>query len=156
MGRRQATRLVLFLGCLVPLAVVQADTAPKRDSRFHREGAIEIRSYGESPRDLLALLVPFLAHREFVPDRPAADSSNQGAATFSGSNGDFVSTTGRFNCLIVVYLSRSSAKEIGQSPVPGNFRAFRLALGEFLAGLPTPRPVPRDIEWGAKSCFDSP
>ena len=150
-------RLAFLLAILVPLVLARADTAPKLESRFHREGAIEIRSYGERPRDLLALLMPFLAKREFSRSDPISEeTASEGSATFTGRNGNFLSTAGHVNCIVVVYLSLSVAKGTRALNNAENFSAFRTALSDYLSGLPTPRPVPRDIEWGTKACVDTP
>jgi hypothetical protein len=146
----------LLLSILFAVGLTGADSRRSYVNVPHQEGRIEIRSYGERSRDLLALLVPFFAKSEFsqvtlIP----VDRDKEGAGIFSAPNGDYVATAGRYNCLIVAY--SSTVKGVGKDGVAATdrFNKFRLTIHDFLAGLPAPRPVPRDVEWGKKSCLDA-
>jgi hypothetical protein len=146
----------LLLAILFAVGLTGADSRRSYVNVPHQEGRIEIRSYGEQSRDLLALMVPFFAKIEFsqITTIPV-DRDKEGAGIFAAPNGDYVATAGRYNCLIVVY--SSTVKGVGKDGIAPTerFNKFRSTVRDFLAGLPAPRPVPRDVEWGKKSCLDA-
>ncbi len=113
---------------------------------------MEIRSYGERPRDLLALIVPLLGQREFALDaRRRLAARPEGSETFAHPGGDFVATTGRFNCIVVAYFTGNARIRRGAK---ARAEAFRIALWDYLDALPTPRPTIREIVWGSTYCSD--
>jgi hypothetical protein len=71
---------------LVFMAVsATASASPPRPLPPQIEGVMEIRSYGERPRDLLALLVPFIGGRHFAPDlRRRVTDRPEGTELFRG------------------------------------------------------------------------
>ncbi|MBS0376739.1 MAG: hypothetical protein JSR73_19355 [Proteobacteria bacterium] len=114
---------------------------------------MEVTSYGERPRDLLALLVPFLAAKHYTWRRPPASSEiPEGSAAFEHPDGDFVVTAGRFNCIVVAYYALSPGKDRWGVVARDRAGSFEVALMDFLEGLPTPRPVPREVVFGSKYC----
>ena len=150
------SKAALFLALTCALGLTGADSRRSYVNVPHQEGRIEIRSYGERSRDLLALLIPFFAKSDFsqvtlIP----VDRDTEGAGIFSASNGDYVATAGRYNCLIVAYSSTVIGVGTDGITPTERFHRFRLKVRDFLAGLPAPRPVPRDVEWGKKSCLDT-
>jgi hypothetical protein len=150
------SRSTLLLALLIPMALTRADPKRSMVDPNHQEGAIEIRSYGEHARDFQALLVQFFYKSGFSPfGRGSGELAKDGSSVFSGPHGDFVSTTGRFNCIIVAYSSIHGSDSINGTTANERFNLFRAALKEFLASLPAPRPVPRDLQWRDNTCLDA-
>jgi transposase InsO family protein len=148
---RARRRLLLALSTLLPLAAAAAPPLPPPNV----EALMEIRSYGERPRDLLALIVPLLGQRQFAPDsRRRAEVKAEGGETFAHAGGDFVVTAGRYNCIVVAYYTGSGRGTAIRKGARERAEAFRLALWDFLDALPTPRPTIREITWGSKYCSD--
>ena len=77
------SKAALFLALTFTLGLTGADSRRSYVNVPHQEGRIEIRSYGERSRDLLALLIPFFAKRDFsqvtlIP----VDPDKEGAGIF--------------------------------------------------------------------------
>ena len=119
---------------------------------------MEVTSYGERPRDLLALLVPFLAKQQFYqPFQRLSAKYAEGSAFFDNPDkprGDFIVTAGRFNCIVVVYYSNPNTGPNADLSKERAY-AFQLALLDFLEGLPTPRPVQREVTFGSRYCANA-
>jgi hypothetical protein len=152
--RSTAATLALLV---LPLAVSGAP-APPPPLPPQVEAVMEIRSYGERPRDLLALLLPFLGQRQFAPDSRrylALAPRAEGSEVFYGPGEDFVVTAGRFNCIVVSYYSTRAVAAARRASPKERADRFRAALWDFLDGLPTPRPELREITWGSKYCTEA-
>ena len=134
-------------------SLIAAAAPAPRQHLAHPEALVEIRSYGEQYRDLKALLVPFLAKHRFY-ESSLRDKTKAGApaSAFTGPDGDFAATTGRYNCVLVAYYStRTEPSSDGAMP-RDRANSFTIALDEFLTGLPEPRPTFRVTTWGATHC----
>jgi hypothetical protein len=114
---------------------------------------VEVTSYGELPRDLLALLVPFFSKNLYAyPLQIPVDKRTEATAAFQHPSGDFVVTNGRFNCVVVAYYSVRPGQDASGRVARERAGAFELALLDFLEGLPEPRPRPREVAFGSRYC----
>ena len=110
--------------------------------------ALELRSYPEDPRDLVALLIPFLAKLNFAEKLPREPWPGGIVRAFLlGTSGDIIDLTGQRGCVVVVLeatlLPTGPEKRARSSRV----QEFRTALHAFLGSLPTPRLSAKDVEW---------
>lgn len=142
----------LFLAIAIFLS---APAAAARDVRIppHVEVVLEVTSYGELPRDLVALLVPFFASKLYSRDLRLRSKDTTGAtAAFGHSNGDFLVTAGRFNCIVVAYYSMRPGKDSTGRIASERSHDLEAALLDFVEGLPTPRPVLKEVAFGSRYC----
>ena len=157
---RGRTRLSLLLAALsVAHAVAAPFPVPKPappPAPLQPDALVEIRSYGEAANELIELLVPFLAKQHFGSDRPRRhDRTGVVSAVFVGPSrpgvgGDFIVTTGTYNCVLLAYYTAPG--ERSGRPADGIGRAvqFRIDLEGYLRNLPTPRVATQDIAWESK------
>lgn len=151
---RMTRALLLATVAAVPLIASGASTVKRLPPRM--EMVLEVTSYGEQPRDLLALLVPFFAKNLYAnPLKLRPDMAQEATAAFEHPSGDFVVTSGRFNCVVVAYYSLLPGKDASGLIARERAGRFQLALMDFLEGLPTPRPVPREVTFGSQHCHES-
>jgi hypothetical protein len=144
-----------YVSLLVAVAASSAAAPPSRPPP-RVELIFEIRSYGEQPRDIVALLVPFLAKLRFSrAQRPSSMKIPDGAEAFGRLDGDFVITSGRFNCILIAYYSGYPGLGPDGAVPKDRAGAFAANLLDFLDGLPTPRPQPRQVTLGSKYCSDA-
>ncbi len=138
------------------LASPPSATAPARPAP-NAETVIELRSYGEYPRDMIELLVPFVARLEFAEVRITTKSPpGVAAAAFVAADGDFLIVTGRFNCIVVAYFARWPYRTSRGPTARDRADSFRAELDGFLARLPTPRLDWSEVIWGENHCQGMP
>jgi hypothetical protein len=115
---------------------------------------VEVVSYGERSRDLLSLLVPFFSKNLYSHALPLPrERRTDASAAFEHPSGDFVVTSGRFNCIVVVYYSARPGPDANGRIAKERAGLFQLALMDFLEELPEPRPRPREVTFGSRYCM---
>jgi hypothetical protein len=144
---RRLRIIIALLGALVPLRAGAVE--------YWMWEVIELRSYGEQQRDLVRLLVPWLAKIRFYDaTHQSSIEIEEDAVIFADPDGDFVGITGRYNCISIAYYT-TPAHMITRG-LTGRERsdAFEAALTGFLQNLPTPR-VTQRIVAGTQTCGDA-
>ncbi len=136
------------------VVLVPASAAPTRGPIPPQiQVVLEITSYGELPRDLVALLIPFFSKNLYArPLTIPPEKRTDATAAFEHPSGDFVVTNGRFNCIVVAYYSVTPGRDATGRIARDRAGDFELALLDFLESLPEPRPVPREVTFGSRYC----
>ena len=133
--------------------------APATSSPAKTDAYLEIRSPGEEARDVIELLVPLFAKLNFTERLRKTDALSEVTTTsFLASNGDFIGVAGRRSCVVVAFTAtRHPTAEVARG-VRDRAADLSAQIRSFLAGLPTPRPVAREVpvdvtpqcwRWGA-------
>ena len=134
---------------------LNAQAAPSGWETTVPEVAIELRSYGEQPRDLVELLVPFVANLGFSVRVNSSSLRDPGInqALVRESDGDIVALWGKgFNCVVVEYFVIWQRNLKADSLAAKRAQIFETALDRFLRGLPAPRLSMHTLEWGSAYC----
>jgi hypothetical protein len=132
--------------------VAAADSAKPRPTPPQADAAVEIRSYGEAPADLRELLIPFVARLDFAESKRYSFTAGQHLESeFRRPDGDRVYMLGGSNCLVVGYFSTRHPAIPPELSPSDRANRFIAQLKDFLASLPTTRPIAYDTLWSWKS-----
>ena len=142
-----------------------AEPAVKPAAGRAADVTLEIRSYGEQPRELIELLVPLFAKYQFaelLPRKQVASGLAQaifrsGVIANSASVPATIVAMGNFNCVAVDFFLMDSRGNYDRPYRDKNTDVFRSRLVQFIFGLPAPQPTIREISWtSADRCSGAP
>lgn len=146
----------------MPLLLAAAVTAPPPATRpaaaRSADSTFEIRSYGERPEELIALMSGFLARFQFAEKLPRrATRPGTAQALFTGPGQAFVVITGKYNCIVLGYFLPPGRPSVDVAYRDRLLASFRGRLVGFLGSLPSPEPAVREIDWNAaRACGPAP
>jgi len=131
---------------LVALTAVAGAAPPAPPEPPKPDPLLEIRSAGEEARDLIDLLMPFLARLNFTEQTRRFDPVKGFTTTsFVATNDDFIGVGGRRGCLLLRFIASRTPPGPVRAGVRDRAADFSHELASFLRGLPTPRPVARAV-----------